>query len=122
MKRGQTLIFLLIFMAISVTITSAAVIVIILNSHASSKFAQGLEAYDIAESGAENALMRLLRDTSYTGETLTIGTGTATITLTGSNPYTITSQGTAGNFIRQVQVIATFTSGVMGVTSWKEIF
>ncbi len=122
MKSGQTLVFLLVFVAMAVTVTSAAVVLMINNSQSSATFEQGLVAYDIAEGGAENAVLRLLRDPTYTGETLTIGTGQATITVTGTGPYTIVSKGVSGNFLRQVQVTVNYVSGILTASSWQEIF
>lgn len=121
-ESGQALVTLLIFMVIGITVTSAAVVLIMTGSQSSSKFQEGLIAHQIAESGAENAMLRLLRNPSYTGETLTVGDGTATITVTGSNPKTIQSTGVNGNFRRTIQVIADDSSGPLTVTSWREIF
>jgi hypothetical protein len=121
MKRGQTLVLLLIFMAMAVTITTAAVVVIIVNSQMGSKWEQGEAALVVAESGAENALIRLLRDPTYIGETLTVGGGTATIVVTGANP-TINVTGRIGNFSRQVRIVGTYAGGVLAVTSWREVW
>ena len=122
MKRGQSLVILLVFIAIAITVTSAAVVMMIVGSTAASKYEQGQTAYATAESGAENALLRLLRDPNYAGETLTIGSDTATITVTGTNPKTVTSTGVSGGFTRQVQVVAGYTNGILTVTSWSEVF
>lgn len=122
MKRGQSLVVLLVFMAIAMTVTSAAVVMMIVGSTAASRYEQGQIAYATAESGAENALLRLLRDPNYAGETLTIGSATATITVTGTDPKTVTSTGASGGFTRQVQVVAGYTSGILTVTSWSEVF
>lgn len=121
-RPGQTLVLLLVFIAVAITITTAAVTIIIVNSQAATRLESSLVAYNVAESGAENALITLLRNRSYIGETLTIGDGVATITVTGSNPKTILSSGTSGNYIRQVQVVAVFTQGVLSITSWQEVF
>lgn len=122
MKPGQTLVFLLVFMTMAIVVSTAAVMVVISNSHASSKLELSLIAYDVAESGAEEALLLTLRDPSYTGGTLTVGEGIATITITGANPKIILSQGVYNNFLRQVQVTATYVGGILTVTSWQEIF
>jgi hypothetical protein len=122
MKKGQALILLLVFMAIAIIITSGAVIVILLNSSGATKFEQSLEAYTLAEGGAENALIRLLRDPMYTGETLTSSTGQITIVVSGVNPKTVTSTAVVGNFVREISVGAQDTNGVLMVTSWTEIF
>lgn len=126
MQKGQSLVTLLFFMVISITITSAAVIVVLVNSVSASKLEQGVNAYYVAESGTENALLQLLRNPSYAGETLTVGSGNATITVSGGgvNPYTILSVGKIGNFARTIQVVATYNIGTatpLSITSWKEI-
>lgn len=119
---GQALVILLVFAAITITITAAAATVTIINSTASSWVEQGEMAYNVAESGVENALIRLLRDPAYTGETLTVGAGTATIAVSGTGPYTLISTGTVGDFSRKIQAVAQFTTGVMTVTSWVETY
>jgi hypothetical protein len=122
-NAGQALITLLFFTIIGLTITTAAISMLLVNSINGAKFQQSLQAYQVAESGAENALLRLLRNPNYTGETLTVGNGTATITISGGNPYTITSKGQVGNFIRTIEVVASYNSqSVLTATSEKEIF
>ena len=120
-EKGQALITLLFFVLFSLTITTGAIIIIIANSISASKSAEGTLAYYAAESGVENALLRILRDPNYTGETLTIGTGTAVITVTGANPKTVVSVGQNGNFKRTVQAQATYSNGYYTFSNWKEI-
>lgn len=124
--KGQALITLLFFTVIGVTVTSAAVVMILINSLSGTKQQQGEVAYEIAQSGAENGLIRLLRDPTYTGETLPVGSGSATITVNGSgasgNPFIILSKGTNGIFIREVQVTATYQNNLLTVTSRKEVY
>jgi hypothetical protein len=120
-SKGQALVTLLFFVVIAVTVTSAAVILILNTNLGTSKFEQGTEAYYIAESGMENALLRMLRDPNYTGEVLSIGGGTATIQVTGTDPKIATSEGKIGTFDRKVEVVAGYVTGIMTVNSWKEI-
>jgi len=124
--RGQALITLLFFTIIGITITSAAVIMILVNSLSGEKQQQGEIAYEIAQSGAENGLIRLLRDPSYTGETLSVGNGTATISVSGSgtsaDPFIILSKGTTGIFLREVEVTATYQNNLLTVSSRKEVY
>lgn len=125
-ERGQALITLLFFTVIGVTVTSAAVVMILVNSLSGAKQQQGEVAYSIAQSGAENGLLRLLRNPSYTGETLSIGSGSATIAVSGSgttsDPYVMVSKGTNGSFLREVEVRATYINNLLSVTSRKEIY
>lgn len=122
MKRGQALITLLFYILILVTVTTAAVLLMVINTLSATKVEQGLVAYYVAESGAENALLRALRDPTYTGESsLLIGSGSATIVVTPGSPTTIVSTGTVGNFVRKVQVVANYSGGSYTITSWQEI-
>ena len=121
-SKGQTLVTLLFFMVIAITVTTGAVIIVFANTTGQTKLQQSQTAYYIAESGMENSLIRLLRDPSYTGETLPVGEGTAITTINGSGPYTITATGTVGSFVRTVQVVANYTNNILTVQSWKETF
>jgi len=120
-EKGQALVTLLFFVLISLTITSGAIIIIIANSLSASKLEQGNLAYYAAESGVENALLRLLRDPSYAGETLVIDGTTAQIIVTGINPKTVDSTGISGNFKRKVQAQALFNNGLYTFSNWKEL-
>ena len=118
-KTGQALVTLLVFIAVATTITAAATTVTLINSQTTGKFAQGESALVIAQAGADNAILRLLRDPNYSGEAdLSIGSGTATINVEGSSVKTITSEGKDGNFIRKIQVVGTFVNNTFTVTSW----
>lgn len=128
LQRGQALITLLVFMIIGLTITSAAIVMILVNSSSGTKQQQGELAYQIAQSGAENAVLRVLRTPppTYTGETLPIGNGQAVITVTGSgttaSPYVILSRGELGNFVRQVEIQARYESNLFEITSEREVY
>src|SRR3989338_10015638 len=96
-KVGQALVTLLVFIATATIITAAATTVTLINSQTTGKFAQGESALSIAQTGADNAILRLLRNPSYSGEVLTVGNGTVTINVSGSSVKTITSEGKYGN-------------------------
>jgi hypothetical protein len=113
---------LLVFLAVAVIISTAAATITVVNSTSSSHIELGQVAYNVAEAGIENAILRLLRDPNYLGETLTVGNGTCTINVSGTNPYTITARGAAGNFVKQIVATAQFTNGVMSITSWSESY
>ncbi len=111
---------LISFVAVAIVVISTALINTYTNTIAATKTQTGDIALSIAESGIENALLRILRDSSYTGETLAIGSGSATITVTGSTAKTIISTGTFGTFKRKIQAIASDSAGILTVTSWQE--
>ncbi len=124
--KGQALVTLIFFMVFATTVTTAAVFVIATNSISGAKFQEGSIAYEIAQSGADNALVRLLRNPAYTGETLSVGSGSAIVSVTGTgtvgDPYIILSKGMNGYFVKQIQVTAQLVNSQMSVISQKEIF
>jgi len=118
---GQTLVLLLIYVVVAMIITTAAVAISVVNSRATDKVYQGTTAYDVAESGAETAMLKLLRNPNYLGETLTVNGGSATITITGGALKTVTSKGTLGNFTRTIQAVVDTSDNILVIVSWKEI-
>lgn len=119
-NSGQTVVALLIFMMLAITLTLAATIVVIVNTQSDTSYQQGEQALGNAQTGVENALLRLERDSTYTGETMSLPSGTATITISGTSPITIVSVGHDGRLARTVTVTATTSSGVITLTSWSE--
>jgi hypothetical protein len=121
---GQTLIALLIFMMLAIMLTSAAVAITIINTQTNTGYMNGELALSNAESGAENALLKLERDPTYSSETMNMvdgnSTGTATITVSGTTTKTIISVGTVGNYRRTVTVTASDTANQITVTNWSE--
>ncbi|MDZ7744165.1 MAG: hypothetical protein U5K77_00160 [Candidatus Saccharibacteria bacterium] len=120
-QTGHVLITLLVFMIMFISITGAAVSITVINTQAIISLKAGQEAFRLAENGAENALLRLLRDPGYDGETLSLDTGTATINVSGSTTKTITSVGQSGDFQRTVEITAEQSGGTLNITSWSEI-
>lgn len=119
LKSGQTLVAMLIFMIVAMSLTSVAVSMAVVNSKKSSAMELGAMAYDAAQNGAENAIIRLLRNPTYTGETLNTNGATVVITVVGSPTSTITSTGTVGSFSRTIEVVVNHAT-TLSVVSWKE--
>lgn len=121
-KSGQVAIMLVLIVTILSTITTAAVALAISTTRDTTTLTLGERALVVAESGAENAILRILRDPTYSGEnSLPIGPGSATITVVGSSPIVITSTGAIGDMIRTVQVNVSTINGKLTVVSWQEI-
>lgn len=120
-QSGQTLIVLLIFIMVAITITVAAAAVSIINLRGGSNVSSGQIAMANARSGAENALLRLERDSTYSGGSMTVDRGTATISISGtSTAKTIVSVGQASNFSREITVEVSIAGGSVSITSWQE--
>ena len=127
-SAGQTLVALLFFVMVGLIVTVAATIILSTNSLAAQKLSQGEVVRQMAETGAENALLRLLRDKTYPGETLTnIGgaVGDNVVIIVSVDPVTgqkaIFSTATSGNLTRKVEVVYTIND-VLTPLSWKEIY
>lgn len=117
-QKGQALVTMLFFMVIGLTITSAATIILFVNAAAGSTTEQGETAYEAAESGIENALLRLVRDPSYSGETMAVGPGYVVIQAANG---LATASATVNNSVRKIQVQTVYNNNILTVSSWKEI-
>lgn len=119
-QKGQSLVTLLVFMAIAMAITAASMTVLLNTMESGTKYSDSLAALAISESGAENGLLRLVRNPNYTGEALTVGEGTATIEVNLTYPMTIVSTGKVRNNIKQNILEIVYNIGILNVVSWKE--
>ena len=121
LKSGQALTSLLIIMFVGLVIiaTSSALINTSLSSTAS--LLEANDALVVTESGAEDALLKILRNPSYTGGTLPFDIGQASISVSSTNPFTFVSKGTVGQHQRSIQVIINNNNGIMTLSSWREL-
>lgn len=121
-KSGQITIMLVIIIMVLTTLTTAAVAVAISTSRDTTILTQGERALMVAESAGENALLHLLRDPSYAGESgLSIGGGSATIEVTGTSPKIIVSTGVVDQVVRTIEIKAQIVAGQLSVSSWQEL-
>ncbi len=119
-EAGQTLIALLIFMLVAMTVTIAATAVAIINIQSNNGLSNGQTALVTANSGIENALLSLERNPTYTGSTMSLNNGTDTISISGTGTLTIVSVATVGRFQRTVTATATQTGSIITLSSWSE--
>jgi len=120
-QSGQALVALLFFVIIAMVISTTSVAVIVTNITSVTQTEHAHHALVIAEAGAENAIGQLLRNPSYSGETLLIDSGQVVIKVTGDTSKVIVSRGTHGQVQRTVQIGVTYSQGVMTITSWQEV-
>lgn len=121
---GQALIMLLFFVLVGVAITTAATFIIASNSEAVTTLSEGIIAKEMADSGAETAMIGILRNSdTYSGETINnLNGGSVVVTVTGATSKTIDSVATNGNFVKKVEVTVTYSNNVLETpSSWKEI-
>ena len=119
--KGQVLVTLLMFVLVAMTVITAVITTVIANTRSTSTIQQGTNIYYAAEAGVENALVRLLRDPNYTGETMQVDGSTAVITVTGTTTKIIMVEGQQNNLVRKIQVTVSYTDNQMTITNWQEI-
>lgn len=118
-SSGQALIVFLFFVLMGITITSAAVMMLLNTMMNTSVNERSLLARAYAESGVENALIRYVRNPDYSGEVLTIGQGSVDVTISGG---IIIAVAKVGDVTRKIQATTVYNNDEIVVTSWKEIY
>lgn len=122
-NSGMALVTVIIFSAVGIIVIVAALALTSITSQSNLYFLQGQRALIIAEAGAENALIRLLRDPEYRHEVLTIGNGTARIDVSSdSSTKVVRVEGRVGLASRRIEIVTVDTNGITTVDSWKEVF
>jgi hypothetical protein len=106
---------------VTIAITTAAAFIVTTNSLSSTTVSQGLATKQMAETGAEKALLQLLRNPNYKGETFSLDTGTVTASVSGTTTLTISSTAVNGNYVKRVEVKATYSNNVLTPISWKDL-
>lgn len=125
-RKGVALlpVILVLFGLVMVVGIAIAAISVSENTISSTKDASD-KAFVIAESGIQDALMKLTRDSSYTvtNGSLSISGGTATINVpSGGFPKNITSAGTINSKTRKIQLTVNADgNGKITQSSWQEV-
>ncbi|OGY97336.1 MAG: hypothetical protein A2122_01480 [Candidatus Liptonbacteria bacterium GWB1_49_6] len=131
-RKGQATLSLAILVggtAVLIGLTLAFLTISFTNS--SSGFQSAERALAVASAGADDALLRLVRNKDFPSSkyTLEVGSGNhiATVIVQNSSPVfnrvTITSQATVGVAQRKIEVIAEVDgdTGKMSVISWRQV-
>lgn len=121
-QAGQSMVLLMFIVVTLVAISTSSIMMSIVNSGSVTALENGIEARQYADSGAENALLRLIRDPFYTGELYSIDDGEIEIIVTGQDQKTILVEASVGQSSKVVEVLTDYTDNVLSVTSWREIF
>lgn len=124
-QHGLALITVLMFGAVALIVIVFGTTLMVIQADVARQFLSSQKALTVAESGMENALLRLLRDPNYSGEILTLADGTATIEVTGSGLDKTVTVTADTDFVldsrRTIQAIITEENGRVIVNSWKEL-
>lgn len=121
-QEGQTLVTLLVFSVMAISVAATAVAIMINISRATHITESRTATMSAAESGVENAILRLIRDPGYSGETLSLDTSTITISVSGTDTKTITSTADNGLFRHTIQATASYIDNRLTVTSWNTVY
>lgn len=119
-KSGQALTTLLIIMFVGLSVITSAVGLANINLTSTSGLLEANQALIIAENGAEDTLLKILRNPSYISGTLPSSDGLATISVASTSPFIFVSRGNVGQHQRSIQVTINTNDGIMTVSSWKE--
>lgn len=123
-ERGAAaLIVLLVVLAVSLIVVSTTSLTGIGNLSIGFSTQVSSDVVLSAESCVEEAFVRLTRDNSYAGGTLTVGDSTCTVTVTGApcGACTVDVEATGTNFTRQIRAGVTISGSTVDVTSWEEV-
>lgn len=123
-QRGAAALVAIIIVTALVVLISVSMGVVAMNNLETGFSAQ--RSGDVlltAESCAEEAVLRLGRDATYSGEVLTVDDVTCTIIVIGTpcGDCAITSEASAAGFTRSIQVEVSVSGSTVDITSWEEI-
>lgn len=125
MKNGYVaLISVLIVGALAVAVTTGVLLLGLAWSQSSFTVEQSYQAMGLADACIEEALQQIADSTPFTGiGTLALGQGTCayTVTNTGGQSRSVTSQGMVGGVVRKVGVTLNQIRPKIALTSWQEI-
>jgi hypothetical protein len=122
--KGYVALLTVLIVGAATTAIALALLTIGTDSQRSSLVTQqSVQARQLANACAEEALQQIHDATSFVGtNTLTLGAGSCsyTVTNTGTTTRTITASGTVNTVARKLSVYATISASSISVTSWQE--
>jgi hypothetical protein len=121
-NNGTALVTFLIFSLIALGVATSLVATIVSSSYGANRIQQSGNILKAAESGVENAIIRILRDPDYTGETMQINEVTVQIQISGTNPIDIYSTAVLGSISRKIHASISINDLEYQVISYQEEF
>lgn len=122
-QKGQVLVSILIIIAVAVLAIGTAVVASSLSKTIGVATTSDKLLY-AAESGADEALIKLLRNpTTYSSESISINGTLVQITISrpSATNIVILSSASQDNLIRKVEVSSEFVNNILTITSWREV-
>lgn len=118
------MVVLLVFAIMALTMISAAVNIMFITTQAISQEELSRTALSLAETGTEEALLRLLRNPTYTGSsTMNVGDDTVSIVVAnGGSVKTITASTTVGAVSKAIRLSADYGTTVLTLGAWSVLY
>ena len=120
-QPGNILVVVLVLMVVGITIASMSLALVISTTQSLGGAMESDRIRVAAEGGVENAILNVLRNPSYSGESLVIDGLTVVTTVTQGANTTVIATVTSGTHRQRYQVVLQRVSGVLTVTSWQQI-
>lgn len=121
-NKGQTLVALLFFVLIGIMVTSVSTTLFFTNLRGDQASESSEILRQVADAGAEMALIKLLRNKNYSGESVVINNSNVTIEVVGGNTKTINVTSIDENNLEiKIQVIVNYANNVLNMISYKQI-
>ena len=120
---GQILTSVLVFMAFGLSVIALSVALTVINMQNTAKYSQSEQATNYAEAGVEEAILRLIRDSTYSGGNLLLATDASiTIQVTANgDDRAITSTAIYNGFTKKVLAQVSLANSTATLVSWKQI-
>lgn len=120
--NGQAMVIVLFVSIIGMMVITGAMYAVYNAIGLSSQSELEFLARSGAETGIENALIRYIRDPSYTGETMDLGDNRlVTISVGGTPKTTITATGVIGSITHRIQAVVYYNNDIFTIESWSDI-
>ena len=114
--KGNILITVLVFVSLGLIVAVSAVSVGVVNTYGVSSVEFADESLSLANFGVEYASLKILRNSTYAGETISFTNGSVVIVVSGTMPdRTITSTAMVSDFVREVTASGTFSSNKLTI-------
>lgn len=119
---GQVLTSVIVFMAFGLSVIALSAVLTIINIQNTAKNTQSAQALTYAESGAEEGVLRLLRDPGFAGGTLVIDGISVPISVSGDAVNkTVTSTASFNGFTKKIQATVSLANEKLVLLSWKQV-
>jgi hypothetical protein len=122
-SSGQILTSVLVFMAFGLSIVALSATLTIISMQNTAKYSQSEQASIYAEAGAEEAVLRLIRDPSYIGGSFPVASGSVVSiqVVANGDDRVITSTATYNGFTKKVLAQVNLANSKVTLVSWKQI-